>query len=224
MRNAFLLIVMLSYAAQAQPRQELHVFSDTRNNWLWKPLQNERDGVFSLNEKESKLLWEGNPVIGGGHEGTIQFLSGAITTSRGVITQGDFVVNMNTIKSTDIKPESSAKDLEDHLKSDDFFSVAKFPTASFSIIRTESEPTAGDIHRIRVTGFLSIKGITNQVVFPARLIYDSQGNIRVTGELTINRIKWDILHQSKSIFKDLKDGIIDDEIKISVDLKFFTGC
>ncbi len=222
MRNLYLLLMVLTFAAQAQSKKE-PAFAGT--SWMLSPRATnlKDDGKFPLVEKESKLMWEGNPVIGGGHEGTIQFKSGSITITMGAITEGDFIVNMNTIKSTDIKPESSAKDLEDHLKSDDFFSVAKFPMASFSIINTVAEPTAADRHRIKVTGYLTIKGISNRVVFPASFIQDNQGNIQVKGELMINRTKWDIIHQSKSIFKELKDGIIDDEIKIVVDLKF-AGC
>lgn len=219
MRILFLLMMALACVAQAQPKKEFLAFSDSRS-WL---LSAEDNKTYTLAEKESKLIWQGNPVIGGGHEGTIQFKLGSITTVMGVINQGEFEVNMSTVKSTDIKPESSAKDLEDHLKSDDFFSVTKFPLANFSIISTVSAPSAADKHRIKVTGYLTIKGISNRVVFPATFYNDKNGNIQVKGELTINRTKWDITHQSKSIFRNLKNGIIDDEIKIIFDLKF-AGC
>ena len=212
--------MLICVGAQAQPKPQIVPLSDFGASWMWKP-QTVSGTTWVLNQKESKLLWMGKPIVGSGHEGTIQLISGSVVTSTsGQIMQGELVVDMNTIKNTDMKPDDGGKDLEEHLKNDDFFSVTKFPRANFSILKVaDANKTSG---QLKITGLLTIKGITNQVELEATTT-NSKENVQVKGELIIDRTKWDINYQSKSIFKSLKDGIISDEIKLTVDLKFFAG-
>lgn len=213
--------MLICIGAQAQPKSQIVPLSDFGASWMWKP-QTVSGTTWVLNQKESKLLWMGKPIVGSGHEGTIQLISGTVVTSTsGQIMQGELVVDMNTIKNTDMKPDDGGKDLEEHLKNDDFFSVTKFPRANFSILKVaDANKTSG---QLKITGLLTIKGITNQVEFVATTT-SSKESIQLKGELIIDRTKWDINYQSKSIFKSLKDGVISDEIKLTVDLKFFLGC
>ena len=55
--------------------------------------------------------------------------------------------------------------LDDHLKSPDFFEVEKYPTATFKSTRVQQ--IAGDM--LRVTGDLTMHGITHPVVLDARM-------------------------------------------------------
>lgn len=222
MRTLFVILMFAACAAHAQPEILFLTTNDARLFWLGKTWA---DKVSSLSTSESKLQWIGKSLVGGGHEGTINFISGTITTSAsGHITKGEFVLDMNTIRNTDMKPEDGhgGKDLEDHLKSEDFFAVAKYPRANFSILKVIPEPTASDAQQVRVTGLLSIKGITNQIVFPAT-INRKKESVNVNAELTIDRTKWDIIYNSKTYFSIMKDGLISDEIKILLDLSF-PGC
>lgn len=79
---------------------------------------------------------------------------------------------MTTITVTDLEGGMKGK-LEGHLKSDDFFSVEKNPTATF--IMTSVAPLA-DVKagepNFNVTGKLTIKGITNDVTFPAMIRFE----------------------------------------------------
>ncbi|TXH29415.1 MAG: YceI family protein [Cyclobacteriaceae bacterium] len=220
-----IIFVLICVGAQAQSKPEIVALSDFGTSWMWKSQPGlVSDTKWELNQKQSKLIWMGKPIVGSGHEGTIQFTSGSIvTSSTGQITQGELVADMNTIKNTDMKPDDGGRDLEDHLKNDDFFSVTKFPRANFSILKVVPDATYKTSGRIKITGLLTIKGITNQVEFMATTT-SSKENIQVKGELIIDRTKWDIIYQSKSIFKNLKDGVISDEIKLTLDLKFFLGC
>ncbi len=52
-------------------------------------------------------------------------------------------------------------DLDEHLKSEDFFEVAKFPAAVFT--STKVAPGAGK-ERLKVTGNLTLHGVTKQVL------------------------------------------------------------
>lgn len=218
-----MLMLMCAGMVQGQSKPGIVTLSDFSASWLWKP-QAISAAKWELNQKESKLVWTGKPIVGSGHEGTIQLASGFVMTSAtGLLTQGELVVAMNTIKNTDMKPDDGGKDLEDHLKGDDFFSVTKFPNARFSILKVVPDLTYKTSGQVRITGLLTMKGITNPVEFTATTT-NAKENFTVKGDLILDRTQWDIIYQSKSIFNNLKDGIISDEIRISVDLKFFVGC
>lgn len=57
--------------------------------------------------------------------------------------------------------------LDEHLRSEDFFEVAKFPTATFR--STKVEPGAGK-DRLRVTGDLNLHGITKPVTLEVTIL------------------------------------------------------
>jgi polyisoprenoid-binding protein YceI len=64
-----------------------------------------------------------------------------------------------TIDATTVSTREPKRDA--HLKSPDFFDVAKFPTLSFK--STKVEPTSGG--RLKLTGDLTIHGVTKSVTF-----------------------------------------------------------
>ena len=173
----------------------------------------------NLVASESKLAWKASYAlnISDGHHGIIQGIAGTLNTGTdGKIQKGDFTLDMNTIKVLDMESDMGRNDLAQHLKSDDFFSVASYPQGFFSIITvTYSENNTA----ATIDGFLGLKGITNRIQFP--VIIESDGkSIRTRGNVTIDRTKWNVNHQSASIFSDLKDGAISDQVVIELDLRF----
>jgi polyisoprenoid-binding protein YceI len=198
---------------------------------------------YSISKPASHFIWECDYVLGKGHKGTLDILSGTITTDgTEKLVKGDFVLDMNSITTTDDKKEKEQKnyllemntigstgdvkknrarnDLEKHLMSADFFDTPKFPTSTFSI--TKVEPVTGKVNEYIITGYLSMKGITNAIQFPATITL-SNGFVQAKAEVTIDRTKWDIIYKSGSIFPNLKDSVISDEIKLSLDLLFSKG-
>jgi polyisoprenoid-binding protein YceI len=174
-----------------------------------------QDAHFQINKSKSKIYWKATYLIRGGHEGFLELASGSILTADNILKKGDFIVDMNSMKTTDLKGKS-ADDLIDHLKSDDFFSVAKFPQAYFNIVNV----IVGKSQDVTtIVGSLRIKDVGKTITFPAIIIV--KGNIAsAKATFTINRTRWDITYQSQSIFNDLKDGVISDEITITLDLTF----
>ena len=167
-------------------------------------------------EPGSKLKWTGGPIVGQGHEGTIDFVKGAVLLNAdGSIKGGDFVVDMNTIRDEGWKEKDN--DLTTHLKSEDFFAVDQYPKALFSI--TKVEPTK-DANQWKVTGFLGLRGITIPITFPATITHELS-MLHVKAAFTFDRTKWGVNYSSKSVFSDLKDGIIADDIAVEIDLKFW---
>ena len=83
---------------------------------------------------DAVVKWTGNK-IGGAHNGEIKVKSGTLELKTGNIVKGSVVIDMNSITCTDIENEGVNKKLVDHLKSDDFFGVEKFPTAKFTVTK-----------------------------------------------------------------------------------------
>jgi polyisoprenoid-binding protein YceI len=57
--------------------------------------------------------------------------------------------------------------LDEHLRSEDFFETAKFPTATFRSTRVEKVPASG---HLKVTGELSLHGMTRPVTLDVAIV------------------------------------------------------
>ncbi|MFN8346322.1 MAG: YceI family protein [Spirosomataceae bacterium] len=173
-----------------------------------------------LSLKESTIFWRGTLAIGNnGHEGTIRFLSGTLTQeTNGKLTGGSFVIDMNSIKNTDEDDERGRKNIEEHLKSNDFFDVKKFPTATFTIIKITP---ANLPNNYSITGDLLMKGINNRIVFTA-LINQNKEAIFVKADYTLIRTLWGITYKSQSTFDfgNLKNDLISNAVPIKMELLF----
>lgn len=162
-----------------------------------------------INIENSKVVWKGYKVTGS-HEGVIAIKSGHLNFDKDKLTGGSFTIDMSTITNTDLEGEYKGK-LEGHLKSDDFFGVEKFPTAS--LVFTNVEATGKNSYI--VTGDITIKGKTETISFNI-LVYGSKANV----SLKIDRTKFDVRYGSTSFFDGLKDKAIYDEFDLVADLDF----
>ena len=163
--------------------------------------------VYTIDTDESVIEWKGEKIVGNGHTGTIQFSEGNLNIKGDNLVGGTFVADMNTIK------EGSER-LVGHLKSDDFFSVATYPTAELTITKIGK----GKSGEALVTANLTIKGKTEVVTFPAILKLDGD-NLLATAELTFDRSKFDVRYGSNSFFDNLGDKAIKNEIVVNVKVK-----
>jgi len=161
---------------------------------------------------QSKLEWTGKK-LGGEHYGNIQLSSGHLTFAKNKLTGGTFEMDMASITCVDITDEKSNKRLVDHLKSEDFFSVARFPKSSFTITRVESKSETEHI----VTGDLTIKGKTNPITFTAK-INTMSNQIIADASLMLDRSKYDVKFGSQSFFENLGDKLVYDDVDMTVKL------
>lgn len=170
--------------------------------------QNVKAQKKGINLTESSIHWLAKKVTGQ-HEGNISLSSGNLTVDNGVLTGGSFVVDMNSIDCTDLEGEYKGK-LEGHLKSDDFFGVAKYPQASLTF--TDIKEKGNGLYS--VTGDFTIKGKTNPATFDIQI-----NNKTATAKVIINRSLYDIRYGSKSFFDNLGNKMIYDDFELDVTLK-----
>jgi polyisoprenoid-binding protein YceI len=167
---------------------------------------------YKIDKSNSKVKWNGKKVTGE-HYGTIDLKSGNLEVDNNKIKSGTFTMDMTTIVSEDLTNESMNKKLVGHLKSDDFFSVDKFPGSTFVI--KESEHKSGNTHSI--TGDLTIKGITHPVTFDSEVVIDGN-NLRAKGKIEVDRTMYDIKFRSGRFFSDLGDNLIYDTFTLDFDV------
>jgi len=165
---------------------------------------------YQVNSASSTLEWEAKKVTGQ-HVGTVSFGEGTLQVEKNKITGGKVIVDMNSLINTD--GSGVNKNLVGHLKSDDFFSVAKFPQASLEVKKVEAK--SGALYHF--TADLTIKGITSPIEFDAEVTLAS-GQLTATGIMTVNRTKFDIKYRSASFFSDLGDKMISDDFTLKFKL------
>jgi len=160
----------------------------------------------------SVVTWKGYKVLGS-HTGTINLKTGNLQMQDGALVGGSFDIDMTSINCTDLTGEYKGK-LEGHLKSDDFFGVANFPTATFKITDVVSRGTEG---AYKITGNLTIKETTKPVRFNVQ-IAEENGQRVATGAVQIDRSDFDVRYGSGSFFDNLGDNTIYDEFDLDIRL------
>jgi len=160
----------------------------------------------TIDAKNSSVKWHGKKVTGE-HMGAIQLKSGAFELVNNKIASGVFAIDMTSITNSDIEDEGYNTKLVGHLKSDDFFSVEKFPVATLKITGS----SAFTNNSCFVEGDLTIKGITHPISFEVK---KENGNYK--SELVIDRSKFDVKYGSGSFFEGLGDKMIYDEFTLSI--------
>lgn len=100
---------------------------------------------------------------------------------------------------------------DNHLRSNDFFATDSFPTITF----VSTFVNNADEGRMRITGDLTIRGVTKRITIPARLnFFDAEsGTGRVTGTFTINRNDFGVSYNSAV-------NPIDPEVAVQFDVAF----
>lgn len=170
---------------------------------------------YKVDTKGTTVKWIAEKEIGAGHAGNVAVKNGTLVFDGDVIKSGEIVSDLNSMTVSDIPAtdENNGK-LVGHLKSPDFFNVAKNPEAKL-VIKSSEKTKEG----LKIKGDLTFNGKTNPIEFLAAVT--KTGNaVTAKSDVIIDRTKWDLKYSSKNFFKDLAgDRIIKNEFKLVVDIK-----
>ncbi len=179
--------------------------------FAFTPLAKE-EKTYSIDTKKTTATWLGTKVTGK-HNGNLNISSGKITSDGKNITGGTVEFDMTSITCTDLTDKEWSDKLVGHLKSDDFFGVATHPTSKFEITKV--------IHKSEnnydVTGKLTIKGITNEINFPAMIKFDEKTIVTIA-KIIVDRTKFGIKYGSSSFFEKIGDKAIHDNFELDVNV------
>ena len=170
------------------------------------------DKTLKVDTKSSKLSW-GAKKVTGTHAGDIPLTSGSLVVDGDKLKGGTFVFDVKSLTVTDVKDAEMNGKLTGHLKSPDFFSVEAHPEAKFVI--TSVTPKGAGAYD--VTGKLTIKGITDNVTFPATVKSDAK-KVTADAKIVVDRTKYDIKFRSTNFFENLGDKAIDNDFTLDVAL------
>ena len=168
--------------------------------------------TFKISPEKSTIEWLGEKVTGA-HSGYINIQSAFFLFEDEKFVGGEFIIDMNSIKCTDIENRTYASKLEEHLKDPDFFNSSKYPTSNFKISNIIFDGTS-----YMITGNITIKEISQEITFPAK--FENDGDLfHANATLKIDRTKHDIKYGSGSFFDDLGNRMIYDEFTLKIHLQ-----
>ncbi len=163
-------------------------------------------GEYTIDTAHTKIGFEVTHLVISSVEGRFNKFDGVLTLDK-KLSNSKVVANveMNSVDTTDA-------DRDRHLKSADFFNAEKFPKMTF--ISTEF---SGDPAKLKIKGKLTIRGVSKDVVFDAKLsneITDPWGKKRVaiSGSTKISRKAFGMVWG-----KMMEAGpVVGDEVTISI--------
>ncbi len=172
--------------------------------------------TLELDVEQSQVFWMGKK-FSGEHSGTIQLRSGTITFAGDRLVSGNFLIDMTSIRVTDIKdPEMNAK-LERHLKNDDFFAVDRYGSSRFTVLEATFIANEGKGQMYTISGDLEIKGISHPLEFSVWIVR-GQAAVSARGEASVDRTLYDIRYKSSTFFPEIGNRAIDDAFEIRFEL------
>ncbi len=161
----------------------------------------------------SEVRWKGTKFRGrGAHAGRIDVKQGWLTLDGMQLSAGRFELDMRSIRITDIPVEDSVprRELRDHLLSEDFFAVSRYPTAIFVLDRARHQGA----YRYQLDGRLTLRGVTRPFTFDATLWSFEPSRLHATATATLNRKDWGVAFRGSIIANNL----VDDDIQLEFDI------
>jgi hypothetical protein len=204
--------------------------SDEAKTTEAKEVTTEKTGEsWKVNASDSKIEWIGTKVTGY-HTGEVPVKSGELFVKGGDVTGGRFIMDVANMTVSGPKGSDSASNtkLLGHLKSSDFFDVQKHPEAVFELIdikpftgtvKDTTDPRQDEISEYKVSdpthtvnGNLTIKGVTKNIEFPARITVNG-GAAQALAKFNIDRSEWGITYPGK------QDDLIRNAIHLGIRIK-----
>ena len=161
--------------------------------------------TFISSPNGSSIEFVGSKVTGKHNGGFRNFLGELNVVNGRVADTGNKVV----IDATSLWADNDR--LTGHLKSPDFFDIAKYPTATFVTTSVQQNTTNWTI-----TGPLTLHGVTKQISFPANLQV-SDDAVLASAEFFLNRFDFNMKYPGKA------DDLIRQEVVLKLKIKATPG-
>ncbi|RFM27637.1 YceI family protein [Deminuibacter soli] len=153
------------------------------------------------------------------HDGLIKVQGGTIAVDGDKVTGGSITIAMATLKDLDITDTTKKGQLEGHLKSPDFFDVAKYPTAKFEITKVAPYDSTqaksllpGATHLL--SGNLTLKDSTVNLTFPAKITITGKA-ITAEAKFTVDRTTWGLNYKGPN---NAQDWLISKDVDLTLNL------
>ena len=171
------------------------------------------DKRYQIDCEKSQVTWTGRNLAGR-HTGKLAISQGELTIAKGELTGGRIIIDVKSIENLDLQQEDYRSMLITHLLSEDFFEVARYPSAEARLKgwRPIPEATPGRPN-YRIDAELTIKGITHPVQFDA-IIAPQPDGIKAQAALDIDRTDYNVTYGSGRIFEMLGMHLVNDLVTL----------
>jgi polyisoprenoid-binding protein YceI len=158
---------------------------------------------YLINAQNSKIEFIGSKVVGS-QNGFFEKFDGVIYyAGQPEKSRVEITIDMNSVKT-------DADGLTTHLKTPDFFDVAKYPQATFTSTEIKPGGEKGATHTI--TGNLQLRGVTKAITFPANIAVTGDA-VTVDSNFTINRKEFGINYAGAA------DNLVRDEVVLTLKVR-----
>lgn len=172
---------------------------------------------FTTIKEGSHLEWR-SAHLGGVQPrfGKVSYKSADVSVKEGKVTNATVVVDLPSLTVENF-PEGSEQiaKLGGHLKNEDFFNVAKFPTAKFEL--TDVVATTGDFNS-KVQGNLTILDVTKSIIFSANVNATDDGVSIESEDFSIDRRDWGLTYNVEGTEGIPVDYLIVNDIGFTINL------
>jgi polyisoprenoid-binding protein YceI len=141
------------------------------------------------------------------HQGSFKQFAGKIDLAPNSVPDSQVTIDIDAASVTTDDPK-----LTNHLKTPDFFDVAKYPKATFVSTKIEAINAGGPQQAFNITGNLELHGVKKSITFPANIHVTPDG-VAVDADFAINRKDFAIVYAGKA------DDLIRDGVVIKLALK-----
>jgi polyisoprenoid-binding protein YceI len=148
---------------------------------------------YVLDQNVSVVEWKG-AMPGAENVGSFSVRSEDLRVEGGKVKQGTFVIPIASIKNFNL-PDQLKPQFIEHLKSPDFFNMALYPEATFTITKVvpytqkSADTTVVAGANYLVTGNFTMLGKTHPISFPARVTLDGP-KLTTEANFKLDRTQW----------------------------------
>ncbi len=177
---------------------------------------------FKFNQDDGDITFEIIKFkIGSKVAGSFKQFSGTAEIDE---AKGELVKTSVTVQTASVDTAEAKRD--DHLKSPDFFDVAKYPTITF--VSTGKPVKIGP--DFKLPGKLTIKGVTKDVVFNMKRPPAKVMGWMFEGSAKINRLDYGVTWNKsmeqgdwKTVLGKLGKAVLDDEVDVKISILLPSG-
>ena len=169
------------------------------------PISTAADAL-NISPENSKVEFVASKVTRS-HNGSFKQFSGRLDFVAKYWQESKVTIDIDTVSVETDEPQ-----LTGHLKTADFFDVAKFPKATFVSTKIEPGATGGETQTLTVTGNFDLHGVKKSITFPAT-VKVTPDSVAVDAEFSINRKDFRLVYAGKA------DDLIHDLVVIKLTLR-----
>ena len=146
--------------------------------------------------------------------GNVSISEAEVSVNEGVLAGGKFELDLAGLQVTGFGDDTASNEkLRVHLTNKDFFLTDSFPTATFEI--TSVDTMSGDFNT-KISGNLTIKGITKNITFNAMTEITKEAVSISSESFEIDRSNWELTYNTEGAEGVIADYAIMNEISFTL--------